>query len=135
MLTNSHIGYNIQIGGAAHLVNFNGIDTLEGIRYAMQYYNSYVCSYSVMAAEHSTITAFCKENETESYRHILEVAPDNAIVSIVSDSYDIYNTVDNIFGKELKDKIRARSGRSIGNSIKSKDIPLIKVRRSDKKNT
>ena len=99
------------IGGAAHLVNFNGTDTLEGIRYAMQYYNSYVCGYSVMAAEHSTITAFCKENETESYRHILEVAPDNAIVSIVSDSYDIYNTVDNIFGKELKDKIRARKGK------------------------
>jgi len=65
----------------------------------------------------------------------LEVAPDNAIVSIVSDSYDIYNTVDNIFGKELKDKIRARSGSSIGNSIKSKNIPLIKVRRSDEKNT
>ena len=101
------------IGGSAHLVNFMGTDTLEGIKYAMDYYGADVCGYSVMAAEHSTVTAYTKEGELNAYTSFLENFPDEALLSIVCDSYDTMNAVDNLFGKVLKDKILARKGKLV----------------------
>jgi nicotinamide phosphoribosyltransferase len=101
------------IGGCAHLVNFMGTDTIEGIRYAMKYYDTDVCGYSVMAAEHSTITIYGRENEAEAVEAVIDAAPESATVAIVSDSYDIYNACRNIFGKRLKAKILARSGKVV----------------------
>ena len=40
--------------------------------------------------EHSTVTVWQKEGEKEAYRNMLERFP-TGIVSVVSDSYDIYN--------------------------------------------
>jgi nicotinamide phosphoribosyltransferase len=96
------------IGGAAHLVNFAGTDTLEGIRYAMEYYDADICGGSVMAAEHSTVTSYGKENERVAYKTIIDKCPTGGVVSIVSDSYDIMNAVDKIYGDELKDYILSR---------------------------
>ncbi len=96
------------IGGAAHLVCFDGTDTLEGIKYAMKYYNSDVCGGSVMAAEHSTITSYGRENERVAYKTIIDRCPNGGVVSLVSDSYDITNAVDNIYGCDLKDYILSR---------------------------
>jgi nicotinamide phosphoribosyltransferase len=101
------------IGGCAHLVNFYGTDTLAGIANAMEYYNSNVCGYSVCAAEHSTITSWGKSREIDAYDNMLKVAPNDFIVAVVSDSYDIYNAVENIWCGELKDKIIARKGRLV----------------------
>jgi nicotinamide phosphoribosyltransferase len=94
------------------LVNFLGTDTLAGIQYAMNYYDSGVCGYSVLAAEHSTVTIYGKENEAEAYRTFLALNPDG-VVAIVSDSYDLYNAVKNIYGKQLKEQILARSGKLV----------------------
>jgi len=94
------------IGGSAHLVNFMGTDTVSGALYAMKYYNTDVPAFSIPAAEHSTITAFGKENEVEAYRNMLRnFAKPGALVAVVSDSYDIYNAVENIWGKALKDEV------------------------------
>ena len=101
------------IGGSAHLVNFSGTDTLMGITYAMNYYNAEVCGFSVMAAEHSTVTAYGKENEAFAYSRFMDQFPNEALLSIVCDSYDTMNAVDNIFGKQLKDKILARKGKIV----------------------
>lgn len=101
------------IGGSAHLVNFAGTDTLEGIKYAMDYYGADVCGYSVMAAEHSTVTSYTKEKELEAYTSFLNEFPDEALLSIVCDSYDTMNAVDNLFGKVLKDKILSRKGKLV----------------------
>jgi nicotinamide phosphoribosyltransferase len=79
-----------------------GTDTLEGIKYAMDYYGADVCGYSVMAAEHSTVTAYTKEKELDAYTSFLDGFPDEALLSIVCDSYDTMNAVDNLFGKVLK---------------------------------
>lgn len=101
------------IGGAAHLVNFQGTDTIKGIVYAMKYYNQKeVCGFSVAAAEHSTVTSYGKENEAYAYSCFIEAFP-NGILSVVSDSYDIYNAVENIYGKQLKEKILAREGKFV----------------------
>jgi nicotinamide phosphoribosyltransferase len=100
------------LGGMAHLVNFMGTDTINGIEYAMKYYGSGVCGFSVPAAEHSTVTMYGKENEAKAYEAFMDAYPEGTL-SIVSDSYDHYNAVDNIFGKQLKDRILSRNGKIV----------------------
>lgn len=95
------------IGGAAHLVNFMGTDTITGALFAMKYYNtSAVPGFSIPAAEHSTITTYGREGEVEAYRNMLrQYAKPGALVAVVSDSYDIYNAVENIWGKQLRQEV------------------------------
>ncbi len=99
------------IGDAAHLVNFKGTDTLAGIRLVQDYYNEKknMPAFSIPAAEHSTITSWGKEHEVDAYRNMLDKFP-KGLVAVVSDSYDIYNAVSNLWGKELRDKILLRDG-------------------------
>lgn len=95
------------IGGAAHLVNFMGTDTVTGALYAMKYYNAaQIPGYSVPAAEHSSITTWGKDGEVEAYRNMLkQFGGKFPIISVVSDSYDIYNAVENMWGGELKEEV------------------------------
>jgi nicotinic acid phosphoribosyltransferase len=96
------------IGGIAHLVNFKGTDTVAALRYGRKYYNEKMAGYSVPATEHSTITSWGKENEVAAYRNMLNhYAKPGAIVACVSDSYDIYNACDKLWGEELKDEVIA----------------------------
>lgn len=46
------------IGGAAHLTQFMGTDTIEGVLFAMEYYGADICGFSVPAAEHSIACAW-----------------------------------------------------------------------------
>lgn len=104
------------IGGCAHLANFFGTDTLRGIEYADWYYDAQntcdIVGMSVPASEHSATIGWGKDRELEAYKHMLTQYP-NGLISIVSDSYDLYNAVDNIFGKELKSMILNRNGRLV----------------------
>ena len=93
------------IGGAAHLVNFMGTDTMSGILHAMSVYGGDVCGYSIPAAEHSTITSWGRDNEVNAYRNMLtQFAKPGSVVAVVSDSYDIYNAC-NLWGTELKQQV------------------------------
>lgn len=57
-------------------------------------------------SEHSTITVWGKENEVDAYRNMLkQFAKPGSLVACVSDSYDIYNAVERIWGETLKDDI------------------------------
>jgi nicotinamide phosphoribosyltransferase len=94
-------------GGAAHLVNFMGTDTMAGYVCARMYYNEPMAGISVPAAEHSTITSWGRENESDAFKNMLTSFP-AGLVSVVSDSYDIYNACSNIWGKELKELIENR---------------------------
>lgn len=94
------------IGGCAHLVNFMGSDTVEGILAAKKYYNEPMAAFSIPAAEHQTITSWGKENEAEAYRNMLrQFAKPESLVAVVSDSYDIYNACRNIWGDKLKQEV------------------------------
>jgi nicotinamide phosphoribosyltransferase len=92
-------------GGMAHLVNFLGTDNIRGIEYANRYYNSGVCGYSVLASEHSVTTMHGKDHEADFYEKAIDKCTDGGIVSLVLDSYDIYNALENFIGGKLKDKI------------------------------
>lgn len=88
-------GESAAIGGAAHLVNFMGTDTVEGLIYAMENYNSGVCGFSIPAAEHSTITSWGREREFDAYANMVEqYAAPGKIFAVVSDSYDLFDAVE-----------------------------------------
>lgn len=81
------------IGGAAHLINFMGTDNVSGIFFASKYYGAdpLATAYSVPAAEHSTVTSWGREGELDSYRNLIQKhGKPGGIVSVVSDSYDIF---------------------------------------------
>ncbi|KAJ8261857.1 hypothetical protein GJAV_G00159260 [Gymnothorax javanicus] len=67
-----------------------------------------VPGFSVPAAEHSTITAWGKDHEKDAFEHIVKQFP-SVPVSIVSDSYDIYNACEKIWGEDLRSLIESRS--------------------------
>jgi nicotinamide phosphoribosyltransferase len=94
------------IGGAAHLVNFMGTDTITGILYAREYYNAGIAGFSIPAAEHSTITSWGRDNEVKAYANMLtQFAKPGSIVAVVSDSYDIFNAADKLWGTELRQQV------------------------------
>lgn len=96
------------IGGVAHLVNFLGTDTIPALEVARDYYDAGVCGFSIPAAEHSTITSWGCEGETDAYDNMLDKYP-NGLMACVSDSYDIMKACD-IWGTTLKAKVLARNG-------------------------
>ena len=99
------------IGGCAHLVNFLGTDTLSGLIAARKYYNCDIAGFSIPAAEHSTMTAWGKESEYDAYKNMLDqFAGPNKLVAVVSDSYNLWNAIDNIWGKQLKQQVETSGG-------------------------
>jgi nicotinamide phosphoribosyltransferase len=100
-----------QRAGMGHLVNFSGTDTIIALEGAMDYYNAPgAVGFSVNATEHSVMTSRGREGEIETIKDIITKYP-NGILSMVSDSYDIFNCVENIYGKgEVKEMILARDG-------------------------
>jgi nicotinamide phosphoribosyltransferase len=97
------------IGGAAHMLNFRGSDTIAGILMARKYYDEQMAGFSVPASEHSTITSWGRDAEVDAYENMLDKYP-TGIVSIVSDSYNIFNACENLYGQLLKEKIENRKG-------------------------
>ncbi|VDN55656.1 unnamed protein product [Dracunculus medinensis] len=114
------------IGDAAHLVNFLGTDTVAGLLlcqkylhhlvgvfqtlvFCFRYYAKPMAGFSIPAAEHSTITAWKKSGESAAYLNVLQKFPKGP-VSVVSDSYDVYNAVSNIWGNELREYVINREG-------------------------
>lgn len=99
------------IGGLAHLVNFMGTDNFSALIAARRYYKADMAGFSIPAAEHSTITSWGREGEVAAYANMLEqFGGKDKLVAVVSDSYDFWNAIDNIWGGELKDQVLAMGG-------------------------
>jgi len=96
------------LGGMAHLVNFMGTDTVQGVLAARAFYGEPMAGYSIPAAEHSTITSWGREREVDAYRNMLtQFAKPGAIVAVVSDSYDIFHAIREHWGKTLREQVIA----------------------------
>lgn len=94
------------IGGAAHLVNFKGTDTVAALLYARKYYDAKMAGFSIPAMEHSTVTSWGRENEVEAYRNMLNLfGKPGAVLAAVSDSYNIYDACSKLWGTELKEEV------------------------------
>ena len=97
------------IGGLAHLVNFKGTDTIPALIAAREYYDEPMAGFSIPAAEHSTIISWGQDSELDAYRNMLEQFPEG-LVAVVSDSYDIMEACDFLWGRNLKEMVLARKG-------------------------
>jgi nicotinamide phosphoribosyltransferase len=96
------------LGGAAHLVNFLGTDTVSGLVLAKAHYHEPMAGFSIPAAEHSTITSWGREHEVDAYRNMLrQFAKPGAIVAVVSDSYDIFHAIREHWGTTLRQEVIA----------------------------
>jgi nicotinamide phosphoribosyltransferase len=94
------------IGGAAHLVNFRGTDTIAALRLAGACYHEPMAGFSIPAAEHSTITSWGRDGEVAAYRNLLaQFARPGAIVAVVSDSYDIFHAIREHWGRTLRQEV------------------------------
>lgn len=103
------------IGGAAHLVFFNGTDNMAARKLIRDYYGVAGVGQSVWATEHSVATVWGPgEGEYEYIKAQLNRADPNAPVSIVIDSYDADNFMKKVVSREdVKSLIIARPGRTI----------------------
>lgn len=100
-------------GGAAHLINFLGTDTPVAMQYLHQYYGaSRVSGLSVPASEHSVMTLKGQSGEAGQVEALLNKYP-HGILSIVGDSYDIFNFTREIIGEQFREQIRARNGKVV----------------------
>lgn len=99
-----------EIGGASHLINFRGSDTTAASHLIRENYNTTtVFGQSVPATEHSIMCLEGIDGEANMMKRVLEKYP-TGIVACVSDTYDIMNAVNNIWGKQLKAEILNRPG-------------------------
>lgn len=109
------------IGGLAHLVNFQGTDTVAALVAARNYYACDMAGFSIPAAEHSTMTCWGRSHEVDAYRRMLEAfARPGSVVAVVSDSYDIDNAIGKIWADELKSDV-IQSGATIVIRVDSGD--------------
>lgn len=101
------------LGGLAHLVNFQGTDTLMALVAARRWYDCEMAGFSIPAAEHSTITSWGRAHEAEAYRNMVaQFARPGATFAVVSDSYDIFAACDRLWGQALKAEVE-RSGATL----------------------
>lgn len=96
------------IGGSAHLVNFNGSDTVVASRLIMDIYNTdSIYGKGIPATEHSVMTLEGEDGEEDMMKKVLMQFP-NRMVACVSDSYNIFRACKDYWGGELKALILAR---------------------------
>lgn len=107
--------------GAAHLLNFRGSDTGLAEQIHKQFYGvsrSTSLYDSVAATEHSQMTAEGKEGEIRVVGRLLDkfeyiYNKPNGILSLVGDSFDIYNFTENIIGGVYRDRIARILGKIV----------------------
>ena len=121
---------------AAHLTSFTGTATIGAIPYLEEYYHcdceKEVVGRGVPSLEHSVVSSYGRDGEFECYRHILEDVFTSGPISVVSDTYDYWNVIDN-FLPRLKNIIMNRDGKTIirGDSGDPCDIICGTLRGSD----
>lgn len=95
------------LSGAAHLLNFDGTDSMSGIVLLDKYYKMRRGS-SVSATEHSVMAMYGEDGEFGCFNRLLDLYPEG-ILSVVSDTYSYWRTLTDILPR-LKDRIMARNG-------------------------
>ena len=101
------------MAGSAHLVNFQGTDTLPAIWYTRKYYNTTaMVGLSVAASEHSIATALGRAGEFRVTDQLITNFP-SGILSVVSDSYDITAALDYYCSPVVRTRIKGRDGKFV----------------------
>lgn len=107
------------ISGAGHLLSFNGTDTIPAICYLEQYYGADIekekFASSVPASEHSIMefnSYGTEDDEYEAFKRIITEVHPNGIVSIVSDTWNLWHVLSDTIVR-LKNEVLNRNGRVV----------------------
>ena len=107
---------NAMLSGAAHLLSFQGTDTIPAIDFLEQYYGANsdkeLIGGSIPATEHSVMCVGEKANEIDTFRRLITEVYPAGPVAIVSDTWDLW-TVLTQYLPLLKDEIMARDGKVV----------------------
>ncbi|AIT09992.1 nicotinate phosphoribosyltransferase [Candidatus Francisella endociliophora] len=116
-----------RIGGAAHLTNFLGTDTLAALKMCREYYSEKIAGFSISASEHSTMTSWGvgSDCEKEAFENMIEQFGDRSVLyACVSDSWNFKKAIqtwislkDKVKDKKANLVIRPDSGDAIDNII------------------
>lgn len=95
-----------------HLLSFGGSATVSVREYLKAYYGAQkeIVTYTP-STEHSVMCSY-GEDEVEAFRHLITNVYPSGSISIVSDTYDLWNVVDNVL-PQLKDVIMNRDGKVV----------------------
>jgi nicotinamide phosphoribosyltransferase len=104
------------ISASGHLLSFTGTDTIPAIDFLERYYNANaekeLVGGSVSATEHSVMCMGTLEDEIGTFRRLIcEVYP-KGIVSIVSDTWDLWRVLTDYLPK-LKNEVMNREGKVV----------------------
>jgi len=101
---------------AGHLLSFTGTDTIPGIDFVEEFYKAdctkELIGGSVYATEHAVMAAGGEKDERSTYHRLITKVYPKGIVSIVSDTWDFWNTVTSII-PSLKKEIIERDGKVV----------------------
>lgn len=102
------------LGGAGHLLSFQGTDTLAAVLLARRHYGEPMAGFSIPASEHSTMTSWGRSGEREAYGNMIrQFAGPQKVLACVIDSYDVWNALDHIVGEELHREVVECGGRIV----------------------
>jgi nicotinamide phosphoribosyltransferase len=96
------------LSGIGHLTCFSGTDSIPAILAAKYFYGAALTvGGSVPATEHSVMCAGTKDGEFDTFKRLLTETYPDGIVSIVSDTWDLWEVLTD-YVPRLKDVILAR---------------------------
>ncbi len=104
------------MSSAGHLLSFTGTDTIPTIDFLETYYNANsdteLVGGSVAATEHSVMCMGTNEGEQETFKRLISEVYPNGIVSIVSDTWDLWKVLTEYL-PNLKEEVLARDGKVV----------------------
>ncbi len=104
------------ISSAGHLLSFTGTDTIPTIDFFEEYYNANsdneLIGASVAATEHSVMCMGTNTGEQETFKRLITEVYPNGIVSIVSDTWDLWKVLTEYL-PNLKNEVLARDGKVV----------------------
>lgn len=104
------------MSSAGHLLSFSGTDTIPTIDFLEDYYNANsdteLIGGSVAATEHSVMCMGTNLGEQETFKRLITEVYPNGIVSIVSDTWDLWKVLADYL-PNLKDEVMARDGKVV----------------------
>lgn len=102
--------------GMGHLLSFTGTDTIPAIDALEKYYGAdadkELIGGSVAATEHSVMCSGSKDGELETFRRLITEVYPNGIVSIVSDTWDLWKVCTEYLSA-LKETVLQRNGKVV----------------------
>lgn len=106
------------MSAAGHLLSFTGTDTVPVLPWLEEFYSADVTAEliggSVPATEHSVMCAHGQADELETFRHLITQVYPNGVVSIVSDTWNLWEVVrPGGYLEQLKGEIMSRDGKVV----------------------